>query len=157
MFKILRKSAQTGLVTIGYPEAPAQLSEALSRARPASTFPAGATRVRPPKPAPREPSPFSTRTARGSVTVDYGSVHLLRRVRRGRHGRAVRMTREFELAAPDRSNLVIAAEYAVGSDGVQSELTQMHRGYSPGRDIGDLGAEGERANPQSPGALACDP
>ena len=41
------------------------------------------------------------------------------------------MTRQFELAALDRRNLVITAEYAVNSEGLQSELKKLHHGYWP--------------------------
>jgi Ni,Fe-hydrogenase III small subunit/formate hydrogenlyase subunit 6/NADH:ubiquinone oxidoreductase subunit I len=136
MFKILSKSARTGLVTIGYPEAPARLSEHF-RGAPRFDFP----RWRDSRPA-AEACPTGAIAILDSdgarrVTVDYGLCIYCGECAAADTGGAVRMTREFELAAPDRRNLAIAAEYAVGSDGVQSELKKMHRGDRPATEASE--------------------
>ena len=130
MFKILRKTAHTGLVTIGYPEAPARLPENFrgaprfdfsgwQDARPAAgACPTGAIAIR---------EPGESR----HVTVDYGLCIYCGECASADSTGAVQMTRQFELAALDRRNLVITAEYAVNSDGLQSELKRLHHGYWP--------------------------
>lgn len=130
MFKILRKSAQTGLVTIGYPDAPAHMPQNFRGAprfdfakwcdaRPASgVCPTGAIAIR---------EAGETR----QVTVDYGLCIYCGECAEADPDGAVQMTNRFDLAAPDRRNLVLTAEYAVDSQGVQQELTRLHHGYWP--------------------------
>ena len=130
MFKILRKTAQTGLVTIGYPEAPARLPKHFRGAprfdfsnwrdaRPAATAcPTGAIAIR------------ESGDSR-HVTVDYGLCIYCGECAAADTTGAVEMTRQFELAALDRRNLVITAEYAIDFEGIQSELKKLHHGYWP--------------------------
>jgi Ni,Fe-hydrogenase III small subunit/formate hydrogenlyase subunit 6/NADH:ubiquinone oxidoreductase subunit I len=130
MFKILRKTAQTGLVTIGYPEAPARLPENF-RGAPRFDF----SRWRDARPA-AAACPTGAIAIRESgdsrhVTVDYGLCIYCGECASADPAGAVQMTRQFELAALDRRNLVIAAEYAVDSEGLQSELQKLHHGYWP--------------------------
>jgi Ni,Fe-hydrogenase III small subunit/formate hydrogenlyase subunit 6/NADH:ubiquinone oxidoreductase subunit I len=130
MFKILRKTAQTGLVTIGYPEAPARLPENF-RGAPRFDFPSW----RDARPA-AEACPTGAIAIRESgesrhVTVDYGLCIYCGECASADPTGAVQMTRQFELAALDRRNLVITAEYAVNSEGLQSELKKLHHGYWP--------------------------
>ena len=130
MFKILRKTAQTGLVTIGYPEAPARLPEHF-RGAPRFAF-SGWHDARPAA----EACPTGAIAIRESgesrrVTVDYGLCIYCGECASADTTGAVEMTRQFELAALDRRNLVITAEYAVNSEGLQSELKKLHHGYWP--------------------------
>jgi Ni,Fe-hydrogenase III small subunit/formate hydrogenlyase subunit 6/NADH:ubiquinone oxidoreductase subunit I len=130
MFKILRKTVQTGLVTIGYPEASARLSEH-SRGAPRFDF----SRWRDARPAAMA-CPTGAIAIRESgdsrhVTVDYGLCIYCGECASADPAGAVQMTRQFELAALDRRNLVITAEYAVNSEGLQSELKKLHHGYWP--------------------------
>jgi Ni,Fe-hydrogenase III small subunit/formate hydrogenlyase subunit 6/NADH:ubiquinone oxidoreductase subunit I len=130
MFKILRKTAQTGLVTIGYPEAPARLPEHF-RGAPRFDF----ARWRDPRAA-AAACPTGAIAIRESgdsrhVTVDYGLCIYCGECASADSTGAVQMTRQFELAALDRRNLVITAEYAVNSEGLQSELQKLHHGYWP--------------------------
>lgn len=134
MFKILKKTAQTGLVTIGYPQAPARISEqfrgaprfdfsAWRDARPAAeACPTGAIAIR-----------KSERSRH--VTVDYGLCIYCGECASADSSGAVQMTRQFELAATDRRNLVVTAEYAVDSEGAQGELKKLHHGYWPVEDV----------------------
>jgi Ni,Fe-hydrogenase III small subunit/formate hydrogenlyase subunit 6/NADH:ubiquinone oxidoreductase subunit I len=130
MFKILRKTVQTGLVTIGYPEASARLSEH-SRGAPRFDF----SRWRDARPAAMA-CPTGAIAIRESgdsrhVTVDYGLCIYCGECAAADTTGAVEMTRQFELAALDRRNLVITAEYAIDSEGIQSELKKLHHGYWP--------------------------
>ena len=130
MFKILRKTAQTGLVTIGYPEAPARLPEQF---RGAPRFDFSSWRDARPSAEACPTGAIAIRESGDSrhVTVDYGlCIYCGECASAGPTG-AVQMTRQFELAALDRRNLVITAEYAVNSEGLQSELKKLHHGYWP--------------------------
>ena len=127
MFKILKKTFDTGLVTTGYPAAPAVLSGHFRGAprfdfanwrdaRPAvEACPTGAISIR-------------ESAAARQVTTDYGLCIFCGECSRADPGGAVQMSREFELAVRDRQDLVITAEYGVNADGTQSELKSIQRG-----------------------------
>jgi Ni,Fe-hydrogenase III small subunit/formate hydrogenlyase subunit 6/NADH:ubiquinone oxidoreductase subunit I len=130
MFKILRKTAQTGLVTIRYPETPALLSEHF-RGAPRFDF----REWRDARPA-AEACPTGAIAIQESgdtrhVTVDYGLCIYCGQCAEADPNGAVEMTRLFELAALDRRDLVITAEYAVNPEGIQQELKRLHHGYWP--------------------------
>jgi Ni,Fe-hydrogenase III small subunit/formate hydrogenlyase subunit 6/NADH:ubiquinone oxidoreductase subunit I len=121
MFKILRKAAQTGLVTIGYPEKPALLPDNF-RGAPRFDF----SNWRDARPA-AEVCPTEAISIRESgdtrqVTVDYGLCIYCGECARADPSGAVRITTEFELAALNRRDLVVTAEYAVDAEGMQREL-----------------------------------
>jgi Ni,Fe-hydrogenase III small subunit/formate hydrogenlyase subunit 6/NADH:ubiquinone oxidoreductase subunit I len=130
MFKILRKSAQTGLVTIGYPESPARVPEHF-RGAPRFDF----AKWRDARPAadvcPTEAIAIRESEDSRQVTVDYGLCIYCGQCAQADASGAVEMTRKFELAVRDRRNLVVTAEYAVDSDGIQCELKRVHHGYWP--------------------------
>lgn len=130
MFKILRNTARTGLVTIGYPEKPAALSLRF-RGAPRFHF----SRWRDARPAaevcPTEAISIRESDGTRQVTVDYGLCIYCGQCAEADPEGAVQMTRQFELAARDRRDLLITAEYAVNSDGAQQELKGLHQGYSP--------------------------
>ena len=133
MFKIFKKSYQTGLVTIGYPDAPAELPSNFRGAPQfdfshwrdsrlaASVCPTQAISIR---------DAGTTRV----VTVDYGLCIFCGECSEADPSGAVTMTREFELAARKRKSLVITAEYKLDPDGVQRELTSLQRGSSEPSD-----------------------
>ena len=140
MFKILKKTAQTGLVTIGYPQAPARISEQF---RGAPRFDFAAWRSGPDARAAAEACPTGAIAIRETehsrhVTVDYGLCIYCGECASADPSGAVQMTREFELAAADRRNLVVTAEYAVDSEGGSSSgmggLKKIHHGYWPVED-----------------------
>lgn len=130
MFRILKKTFDTGLVTIGYPHEPARLPEHFRGAprfdfvnwrdaRPgAEVCPTGALSIR---------ESGATRV----VSMDYGLCIFCGECSEADQNGAVQMTREFELAVRDRRKLVVTAEYAVERDGTQSRLLRLHRGYHP--------------------------
>jgi Ni,Fe-hydrogenase III small subunit/formate hydrogenlyase subunit 6/NADH:ubiquinone oxidoreductase subunit I len=129
MFKILRKTAQTGLVTIGYPAAPAPMSQRF-RGAPRFDFP----NWRDARPA-AEVCPTEAISIRESgdtrqVTVDYGLCIYCGQCAEADPSGAVQITTEFELAALDRRDLVVTAEYAVNAEGIQSELKTCRQGTS---------------------------
>jgi Ni,Fe-hydrogenase III small subunit/ferredoxin len=104
MFKILQKSFKTGIVTSTYPKTPARVSEHF-RGRPEFDF----ERWRDARPA-AEACPTGAIAVRDDeVTVDYGLCVFCGQCADVSRDGAVRVTREFELATRDRSNLVVAA------------------------------------------------
>ena len=129
MFKILRKTAQTGLVTIGYPAAPAPMPQ---RFRGAPRFDFASWRDA--RPA-AEVCPTEAISIRESgdtrqVTVDYGLCIYCGQCAEADPGGSVQITSEFELAALDRRDLVVTAEYAINADGIQYELKTRRPGTS---------------------------
>ena len=130
MFKILRKTSQTGLVTIGYPERAALVSKHF-RGAPRFDF-SGWRDARPAAEAcPTEAISIRDSDGTRRVTVDYGLCVYCGQCAEADPSGAVQMTREFELAVVDRRNLVVTAEYAVNPEGLQHELKRLHHGYWP--------------------------
>jgi Ni,Fe-hydrogenase III small subunit/formate hydrogenlyase subunit 6/NADH:ubiquinone oxidoreductase subunit I len=122
MFKILKSTFDTGLVTIGYPDAAAQIP-ANFRGAPRFDF----ARWADPRPA-AAACPTGALSVRdsgdtGTVTMDYGLCTYCGECAAADPGGAVQMTGEFELAAFSRRDLVITAEY-----GAAGELIRVERG-----------------------------
>ena len=130
MFKILRKTAQTGLVTIGYPAGPALLSEHF-RGAPRFDFAGWRDARFAAEVCPTEAISIQESGDTRQVTVDYGLCVYCGQCAEADPSGAVQITREFELAAFDRRDLVVTAEYAVNSDGAQVELKRLHQGDRP--------------------------
>ena len=121
MFKILSKTAKTGLVTIDYPAVPARLP---ARFRGAPVF--DLARWRDARPA-AEACPTGAISIEESgmtraVRIDYGLCIYCGQCAEAEPGGAVRMSRNCELAVRDRRDLVIAAEYRIGSGGAHREF-----------------------------------
>jgi Ni,Fe-hydrogenase III small subunit/formate hydrogenlyase subunit 6/NADH:ubiquinone oxidoreductase subunit I len=138
MFKILQKTLKVGAVTANYPHVAARLAEqfrgcpefdfdAWSDARPAAdACPTGAIAVR-------------DRDGVRQVTVDFGRCIFCGECAEASADGSVRMTRQFELAATDRRDLVLTAEYVLHPDGTHATLqsTTSGRGAEdPGKQIG---------------------
>jgi Ni,Fe-hydrogenase III small subunit/NAD-dependent dihydropyrimidine dehydrogenase PreA subunit len=127
MFHILKKAAQTHLVTIGYPHAPARIPESFRGApsfdfacwrdaRPAADVcPTGAIRI-------------EESAGRRRVTVDYGLCIYCGQCAEADGTDAVKVTRDFELAVREHGDLIMTAEYPLAQDGSQGDLAGMHRG-----------------------------
>src|SRR6185369_16861836 len=71
------------------------------------------------------------------VTVDYGRCIYCGECAVADTSGAVQMTQQFELAAPDRRNLVMTAEYGIDSAGIQHELKKIHHGYWPAEETSE--------------------
>lgn len=127
MFKILRKTAQTGLVTIGYPDAPALLPERF-RGAPRFDFSGWHDAGPAAEACPTEAISIRESGDTRQVTIDYGLCIYCGQCAEADPSGAVEMTRHFELAARDRSDLVIVAEYEVNPDGTQRQLKQLRKG-----------------------------
>jgi Ni,Fe-hydrogenase III small subunit/formate hydrogenlyase subunit 6/NADH:ubiquinone oxidoreductase subunit I len=124
MFKILRKTAQTGLVTIGYPKTPAVLS-ARYRGAPRFDFanwkdPRAAAEA-----CPTEAITIAESKDAGRVTVDYGLCTYCGGCAEA--DSSIRMTQEFELAVRKREDLIVTAEYGPTADGDEYELKSLQR------------------------------
>src|SRR5579862_4153923 len=124
MFKILRKTVQTGLVTIGYPEKPAGLSKYF-RGAPRFDFPGWRDASPAAAACPTEAISIHEEEGTRRVTIDYGLCIYCGQCAEADPSGSVQMTREFELAARDHRDLVVIAEYAIDSDGAQSELKTL--------------------------------
>ena len=110
MYKILKSTFETGLVTIGYPNGPAGLSphfrgaprfhfsNLLDLRAAAAACPTAALTV-------LDANTLTT------VTVDYGLCTFCGECAAAAPPGTIEMTQEFELAARSRSDLVITAEY----------------------------------------------
>ena len=137
MFKILQKSLSVGSATVDYPRIAPHLAEqfrgcpqfdfaAWSDARPAAdACPTGAIAVH-------------DRDGARQVTVDYGRCIFCGECEQASTDGAVRMTRQFELAATDRRDLVLTAEYTLHPDGSHAALRSATGGPSdeePGKRI----------------------
>jgi len=140
MFKILQKTFSVGTATANYPRIAPRLAEqfrgcpefdfnAWSDARPAAdACPTGAIAV-------------CDRDGVRQVTVDYGRCICCgecAEASSASNDGAVRMTKQFELAATDRRDLVLTAEYTLHPDGSHAELQSTISGPSaeiPGKRI----------------------
>jgi Ni,Fe-hydrogenase III small subunit/formate hydrogenlyase subunit 6/NADH:ubiquinone oxidoreductase subunit I len=132
MFKILQKTFSVGTATVDYPSIAPRLAEqfrgcpefdfaAWSDARPAANAcPTGAIAV-------------CDRDGVRQVTVDYGRCIFCGECAEASLDGAVRMTQRFELAATDRRDLVLFAEYTLHPDGSHAELQSATSG--PGAEI----------------------
>jgi Ni,Fe-hydrogenase III small subunit/formate hydrogenlyase subunit 6/NADH:ubiquinone oxidoreductase subunit I len=143
MFKILQKTFRIGTATADYPRIAPHLAEqfrgcpefdfeAWSDARPAAdACPTGAIAV-------------CDRNGMRKVTVDYGRCIFCGECEQACAAGSVqtspvRMTKRFELAATDRRDLVLTAEYTLHPDGSHAALISATSGTSveePGKRIG---------------------
>jgi Ni,Fe-hydrogenase III small subunit/formate hydrogenlyase subunit 6/NADH:ubiquinone oxidoreductase subunit I len=128
MFKILQKTLQTGLATVPYPDQPALVSEQF-RGRPEFDFerwqdarsaaevcPTGAIQV--------QDRVMPDQTVSRQVTVDYGLCIYCGQCAEA-SPEAVRVTRDFELAANDRAALIATAEYSLTPEGTHDRLVSQ--------------------------------
>ncbi len=130
MFKILQQTFKTGIVTAGYPVAPAAVPDSF-RGRPHFDFdnwrdasPAAAV-------CPTGAISVVDQDTRRTVTIDYGLCVFCGLCADATPERAVRITREFEMAAEDRQELIVSAEYSLHPDGSQRSLTSLKHGPHP--------------------------
>ncbi len=141
MFKIIQKTIRTGIVTKAYPAEVAHISEHFrgrphfdfekwTDARPAAEIcPTGAISL--------EDSDNSR-----TVTVDYGLCVFCGLCAEASPDEAVRITQKFELATPNRHNLVLTAEFTLNADCTHRQLDTVRRGSgNTGTDTESVGQQ----------------
>jgi Ni,Fe-hydrogenase III small subunit/formate hydrogenlyase subunit 6/NADH:ubiquinone oxidoreductase subunit I len=121
MFKILKKTLQTGIVTTAYPESGQKLAGS-ARGIPEFDF----ARWRDARPA-ADACPAGAITVADAgnlrtVSVDYGRCIFCGEC--AADSDTVRVTERFELAAADRNELVVSAEYELNPDGTHQRLVR---------------------------------
>lgn len=122
MFKILGQSFQKGVVTNHYPDAPAVLSENF-RGRPAFDF--RNWRDARPAAAVCPTGAISIQDTAGTrrVEVDYGLCVFCGLCAEATTDGAVQITKDFELAAYQRGDLITVVKYELNRDGTQERMT----------------------------------
>lgn len=126
MFKIIQKSIATGIVTTNYPSGPAQISENF-RGRPDFAFEKW-TDARPAaEVCPTGAISVCDESDSRRVTVDYGLCIYCGLCAEASPDQGVRITQDFEMACPDRANLILTAEYSLHADGTHRELRAVNR------------------------------
>jgi Ni,Fe-hydrogenase III small subunit/formate hydrogenlyase subunit 6/NADH:ubiquinone oxidoreductase subunit I len=135
MFKILQRSLSNGVVTGGYPDAPARIP-AKFRGAPRFDF----ANWRDARPAaavcPTQAIAILDSGSRRRVTVDYGLCIFCGECSEADRSGAVRMSNHFELAVTDRRDLAIAAEYELDIHGTQRALSKLQTGRSSASEDG---------------------
>src|ERR1035438_10220561 len=138
MFHIFKKAAQTGLVTIGYPQKPALIPENF-RGAPRFNFSAWRDARPAAEACPTGAIEIQESDGKRRVTVDSGLCIYCGQCAEADGSGAIEMTRDFELAVGERGDLVIIAEYALMSDGSQGHLESLHKGSpQPGKSHDDV-------------------
>jgi Ni,Fe-hydrogenase III small subunit/formate hydrogenlyase subunit 6/NADH:ubiquinone oxidoreductase subunit I len=134
MFKILRKTFETGIVTTPYPEGPTAPCSGF-RGRPAFNL----EKWRDARPAaevcPTEAITVQDNGAARQVTIDYGRCVFCGLCAAVSDG-AVTMTREYELAVRRRGDLVLTAGYALQPDGTHERLVRLAEQAAAPEDAG---------------------
>ena len=125
MLEIFKKAAQTRLVTIGYPHAPARIH---GHFRGAPHFDFSAWRDSRPaaEACPTGAIDLQEFAGRRRVTIDYGLCIYCGQCAEADASGAVQITSEFELAVRQRGDLIVTAEYLLEPDGSQGELAGLH-------------------------------
>jgi Ni,Fe-hydrogenase III small subunit/formate hydrogenlyase subunit 6/NADH:ubiquinone oxidoreductase subunit I len=137
MFKIIQKTIATGIVTTNYPDEPAQVSEHF-RGRPSFAFEKW-TDARPAaEVCPTGAISVCDEGDSRRVTVDYGLCVFCGLCAEASPDGAVRITQEFEMATPNRANLILTAEYSLSADRAHCELRAVHQ------RLGDVETDLER-------------
>jgi Ni,Fe-hydrogenase III small subunit/formate hydrogenlyase subunit 6/NADH:ubiquinone oxidoreductase subunit I len=126
MFKILSKTAQTGLVTIGYPDAPAPAAECF-RGAPKFDFANWRDSRAAALACPTGAISYRESSSAREVTVDYGLCIYCGECAAADTSGAVKITQEYELAVRDRHDLVIQAVYLLNRNDEQVELRGLTR------------------------------
>jgi Ni,Fe-hydrogenase III small subunit/formate hydrogenlyase subunit 6/NADH:ubiquinone oxidoreductase subunit I len=129
MFKILQNSLRVGIATSPYPRVAPHLAEQF-RGRPEFDFNAW-TDARPAaEVCPTGAIAVHDHDGSRTVTVDYGRCIFCGECAEASMDGAVTITRDFELAATNRRDLVLTAEYALRPDGAQVGLKSASAGPS---------------------------
>ncbi len=143
MFKILQKTFAAGTVTVAYPEEPAVVSEHF-RGRPEFDF-ASWSDARPAAAAcPTGAIALRDEDGVRQVTVDYGRCVFCGQCADAAPEGSVRVTRDFELAAENRCDLILRADYSLTYTGAHDRLlaapappTEASTAEALGRRLGE--------------------
>jgi Ni,Fe-hydrogenase III small subunit/formate hydrogenlyase subunit 6/NADH:ubiquinone oxidoreductase subunit I len=139
MFRIIQQTVRTGIVTIGYPSAPATIPASF-RGKPVFDF----ERWQDARPAaevcPTQAIFLEDDGDRRTVTVDYGRCVFCGLCAEAGSDPSVRITQDFELATRDRHHLILTADYQLNPDGTHSQL------FSISRAEGDIETAGRAVN-----------
>jgi Ni,Fe-hydrogenase III small subunit/formate hydrogenlyase subunit 6/NADH:ubiquinone oxidoreductase subunit I len=137
MFKILQKTFSVGTATADYPSIAPRLAEQF-RGSPEFDFAAWGDARPAAEACPTGAIALSDSEGLRQVTVDYGRCIFCGECEQASIDGAVRMTQRFELAATDRRDLVLIAEYTLHPDGSHAALQSATSGPSaeePGKRI----------------------
>jgi Ni,Fe-hydrogenase III small subunit/formate hydrogenlyase subunit 6/NADH:ubiquinone oxidoreductase subunit I len=127
MFHIFKKAAKTGLVTIGYPQKSAVIPENF-RGAPRFNFSAWRDARPAAEACPTGAIEIEESGHRRRVKIDYGLCIYCGQCAEADGSDAIEITRDFELAAGERGDLVMTAEYPLEADGSQGQLEGLHKG-----------------------------
>jgi Ni,Fe-hydrogenase III small subunit/formate hydrogenlyase subunit 6/NADH:ubiquinone oxidoreductase subunit I len=127
MFKILQNSLRVGIATSPYPRVAPHLAEQF-RGRPDFDFNRWSDARRAAEACPTGAIAVRDHEGSRTVTVDYGRCIFCGECAEASKDGAVRITRDFELAATDRRDLVLTAEYLLRPDGAHAELKSAAAG-----------------------------
>ncbi len=139
MFKILQKSFSVGSATADYPNISPQLAKEF-RGCPEFDFETWSDARTAAEACPTGAIAFVDAGEVRQVTVDYGRCIFCGECEAASSDGAVRMTRNFELAAADRRDLVLTAEYTLRPDGTHAGLQSAMIGpilEEPGKRIAE--------------------
>ncbi|MEO8596716.1 MAG: NADH-quinone oxidoreductase subunit NuoB [Candidatus Solibacter sp.] len=144
MFKILQKTATTGIATVAYPDVPAVIS-AQFRGKPEFDF----ASWRDARPAadicPTGAIALNEAAGTRRVTVDYGLCVFCGQCADVSTDGAVHITAEFELATQHRSTLIHAADYSLNHDGTHQKMIAEFQGEPTLEEVGGKVTEAIRA------------
>jgi len=130
MFRILKKTFDTGLVTIGYPDAAAHISSTF-RGAPRFDFVNWRDARAAAEVCPTAAIAIAEADGIRQVTVDYGLCIFCGECADADRSGAVRMSGDFELAARNRKELVFFAEYDLETNGIQHQLSKLNQSNEP--------------------------
>lgn len=130
MFKILKQTFKTGIVTTAYPAVPAAIPESF-RGRQHFDFDNWRDSLPAAEVCPTGAISAVDQATRRTVTVDYGLCVFCGLCADNTPERAIRITQEFEMAVEDRQELIVSAEYGLNPDGSQSSLISIKHGPIP--------------------------
>ena len=135
MFKILQKTWQAGIATVPYPDTPARVTEQF-RGRPEFDFETWRDARPAAEVCPTGAISVSDREASRQVTVDYGLCIYCGQCAEA-SPEAIRVTRDFELAACDRASLIATAEYTLTAADRQAELIGLSTASSASTQVAE--------------------
>jgi len=130
MFRILKKTFDTGLVTIGYPDGAAHISSTF-RGAPRFDFVNWRDARAAAEVCPTAAIAIAEADGIRQVTVDYGLCIFCGECADADRSGAVRMSGDFELAARNRKELVFFAEYDLETNGIQHQLSKLNQSNEP--------------------------